>query len=790
MRTPHPEKTLILTDGDVDGVCAAAIAKSSFPEAEIEFSSPSDFISRLNSLSGYDRVIILDLGIDHPQRDEAIAVFQKLSKTSNIIYIDHHLRPPGVTERNLSCNGMHRTDASTTQLAWEYFRPPPSLDFIAVLGAIGDYREKTPEMRRLVEKYDERKVYPEAMFLEWALRVSEDSFKRGVIEELAQGKWPYQMSILGEEADEIVRRQRTLERYVREKAEKICDHVMLIRDPPFEATGPAATLLTKFDNVDVGIASRREGGNVYLSLRRCRESNVDLASLMTESSSKFGGLGGGHKEAAGGKVPLERFDEFLQEIGRRLARETVEDRRVRREIMGEKRMEGKSEVELELLKEVFERKRAEEELKKSEARTRAILDAIPDLMFQISKDGTFLNYKARYEDLAVPPSEFLGKKVCEVFPSEFGQEAMRCINQALQTGGVQVLEYRLPVLKGEMRDFEARIVASGKDEVLAIVRDITERKRAEEALRESEEKFRLAFENARDAIFWADPITGLIIECNKAAEILLEKKREEIVGHHQTTIHPTEKAEYYSDMFKKHVEKKRIIDDEAEVVTKSGKIKPVHITASMTSVGGKPIIQGIFRDITERKRAEKRIKVEREVYRAIARAANQSKNVEELCELALKGIRTAIEYDMADVMVYRESENALLSAAQVGYPEDLYQRTIKRQDLKEGSGVAAKAIRERKSIYIEDMKASELTRYAHDLITKYDISTLYVVPLFSSGKLQGVLEVLTTKGRKLSEDDREVLSTISEELAGGIAKAKIEERLVTVREAFGWLARD
>ncbi|MFQ6127026.1 MAG: PAS domain-containing protein, partial [Candidatus Heimdallarchaeota archaeon] len=147
--------------------------------------------------------------------------------------------------------------------------------------------------------------------------------------------------------------------------------------------------------------------------------------------------------------------------------------------------------------------------------------------------------------------------------------------------------------------------AEGKSTgIITVARDITELKRAERVLRESEEKFRLAFENAMDAIFWADPKTGLITNCNKAAEILLEKKREEIVGCHQTTVHPPQKAEYYANMFKKHIEREGAVDEEAEVITKSGKIKPVHITASVTLVGGKPIIQGIFRDITERKRAE------------------------------------------------------------------------------------------------------------------------------------------------------------------------------------------
>jgi len=130
---------------------------------------------------------------------------------------------------------------------------------------------------------------------------------------------------------------------------------------------------------------------------------------------------------------------------------------------------------------------------------------------------------------------------------------------------------------------------------------------AESELRKREEAFRLAFENAVDAIIWADAETGQILNCNKAAEALLEKPREEIIGQHQTDLHPPDLAEHYAEFFKGHVRKKRVYDDEASIITKSGKIKPVHITASVTRVGEKSIIQGIFHDVTERKKMQEEI---------------------------------------------------------------------------------------------------------------------------------------------------------------------------------------
>ena len=153
--------------------------------------------------------------------------------------------------------------------------------------------------------------------------------------------------------------------------------------------------------------------------------------------------------------------------------------------------------------------------------------------------------------------------------------------------------------------------------VKALEKAAADRNRAEEALRESEEKCRLTFENAVDAIFWADPETGLITNCNRAAEDLLEKTRDEIIGQHQTTLHPPAIVEYYSNMFERHIEEKGSVDDEAEVITKSGEIIPVHITASLTLVRGKPVVQGIFRDITERRQAEEELRHGEEKYSAL-----------------------------------------------------------------------------------------------------------------------------------------------------------------------------
>ena len=114
---------------------------------------------------------------------------------------------------------------------------------------------------------------------------------------------------------------------------------------------------------------------------------------------------------------------------------------------------------------------------------RAILAAIPDLMFILQRDGTYVDYHARDPQLLfAPPSSFIGRKVLDVMPPPLGDQMMNALERASQGGDPVVLEYELPM--GEPRHYEARIVRMEADRLLSIVRDITELKQASELNRE------------------------------------------------------------------------------------------------------------------------------------------------------------------------------------------------------------------------------------------------------------------------------------------------------------------
>jgi PAS domain S-box-containing protein len=132
------------------------------------------------------------------------------------------------------------------------------------------------------------------------------------------------------------------------------------------------------------------------------------------------------------------------------------------------------------------RRRAEEALRLSEARNRALVDAIPDLIFVLSAEGTILDYHAQdHSRLLLPPGAFLGQAYSEVLPVEVDEAARPALARALETGAPQVFEYSV-TLQGELRDHEARVVACGPDRLLVISRDVTERRRAEDVARRAQ----------------------------------------------------------------------------------------------------------------------------------------------------------------------------------------------------------------------------------------------------------------------------------------------------------------
>ncbi len=162
------------------------------------------------------------------------------------------------------------------------------------------------------------------------------------------------------------------------------------------------------------------------------------------------------------------------------------------------------------------------------------------------------------------------------------------------------------------------VLMNGNDYLYAAARDITERKRATQALQESEERSRLLLENASDAIFLADVESGLIIDVNIKACELVGCSREELLGKHQSELHPPEIREQSARGFKAAslMPQGQSLRASTHILHRDGTRIPVEISGVVMEVKGRKVRQGIFRDMrdyvrlqAERSQAEKKFKV-------------------------------------------------------------------------------------------------------------------------------------------------------------------------------------
>ncbi|GBO55235.1 diguanylate cyclase/phosphodiesterase with PAS/PAC sensor [Pseudanabaena sp. lw0831] len=178
---------------------------------------------------------------------------------------------------------------------------------------------------------------------------------------------------------------------------------------------------------------------------------------------------------------------------------------------------------------ITDRQKAEGDLRRAVATNQALIDAIPDLIIRISREGIYLDaISSDNMKLLFPPEKIIGNSIFDFLPTEFAQERMYYIEQAFQTGKLQLYEYQI-LIDGEIHYQEARIVVSSDNEATVLIRDISDRKQTELSLRESEARYRVLAENINDLVCLHHP-DGRYLYVSPSCEALLGYRYDEMLG--------------------------------------------------------------------------------------------------------------------------------------------------------------------------------------------------------------------------------------------------------------------
>ena len=271
---------------------------------------------------------------------------------------------------------------------------------------------------------------------------------------------------------------------------------------------------------------------------------------------------------------------------------------------------------------ITERKRTEKALEAAHDRFRELVETTSDWVWEIDADGIYTYASPKVRDLlGYEPEEVLGMSPFELMPpgeaerlaAQFGS-IMRSQQpfERLENTNVHKDGHLVVLETSGTPIFDAAGVFRG---YRGVDRDVTDRKRmdaaqrkAEEALKESEQRFRAVFERANDGIVWAEIETRQFTMANETFCKMLGYDQAEIEGLNVTDIHPEEDLPRVSADFEKQAKGELDVARDLPVKRKDGSVFYADVNASPLSLGGKTYLMGIFRDSTARKATEENLK--------------------------------------------------------------------------------------------------------------------------------------------------------------------------------------
>lgn len=295
-----------------------------------------------------------------------------------------------------------------------------------------------------------------------------------------------------------------------------------------------------------------------------------------------------------------------------------------------------------------------------------LFNSIDDLIVVLDKDGRYLKAPPTDHSLLYKPEEeLIGKTVYEVFSKEKADFFYYKIKEVLEKQKTISVEYSLEI-EGEIHWFYSRISPMPKDCVVIVARDITFRKLTEIALTESKEKYQELIENAHDLIYTID-LDGNFTSLNRAGERICGYKREEILQMKIEDIIAPEYLDEEKRSPKKKLKVKKSKTRMLEIISKDGHRVSIELSTQLIFKNGIPVgIQGIGRDVTDRKKNQEALNLSESQYRLLSEGI-----MHQVWTAQPDGM---LDYTNGRVAEYfgEESENLLKEGwVKVVHPEDL-----------------------------------------------------------------------------------------------------------------------
>jgi RecJ-like exonuclease len=315
-------KRLLFIHGDTDGVCSGALALYYYrnvrnQDVKIVFTHPAGLYKDLQEFMEKEAdIFIADIALAEDTYTEIINLLNKLSAKNNVVYVDHHPLPTDFRLNEASFEFIHDLNASSSELTYRLLEDNLGIDYsrIFIFGAIGDYLDETPVVKKWIDYWDKRAVYFEAGVLAQGLEATRKmyDFKRHVVEHLSLNRLPSSLSELLVKALIESQNEEEMRGRVKQNIIKL-KHVSYVIEPG-GSLGRAANYARIYGGTPVGVAVQFLDDIANMSIRSDR--NIDINIILRKIVKEYGATGGGHPNAAGARVKKKHLEDFLKRIDR------------------------------------------------------------------------------------------------------------------------------------------------------------------------------------------------------------------------------------------------------------------------------------------------------------------------------------------------------------------------------------------------------------------------------------------------------------------------------------------
>src|SRR5215216_2543473 len=453
--------------------------------------------------------------------------------------------------------------------------------------------------------------------------------------------------------------------------------------------------------------------------------------------------------------------------------------------------EGKPAV-LSVFRDVTEKKQAREALRKAEKRLRTVVGSAALILFATDKNGIFtLSEGEGLKSLSLESGELVGQSVFEIYADtpQVGENIRRALKGESFTTSVTVGELVFDVRYSPLTDERDQVLG-----VIGVATDITDSRRAEVSIRESEERYRELFENANDIIYTHD-LQGNFTSLNRSGERITGYSREEAALMNVADVIAPEYLDLAREMIAQKASEKVSTVYEIDIITNDGRRVRLEVSTRLNFRDGKPVgVQGIARDLTERKHSEEVLResqaflaqqAQREAMtHRIAQAIRCSLDSREIYQTAVRELGSYLNVDRCSLFMRDDRAKCATNAAEyhaIGVKPAASDFALTHlQSL-------IKAL-DKTGVWAFDDAANDprITDLYENILSKANVKSIMYVAIRVGDDVPAAFALSTTKQqRQWSESDIGLAKAVADQTGIAIRQAQLYQKAesTSIREA-------